>query len=90
MMMCSCDDDQLAFVDATGDGQVAEIRSNGATGDAGDVDAISSEGFLLRFFDVGTKVGEGAGRRCTCRLGGSNRRDGEECLGRLSSLSKGM
>jgi hypothetical protein len=52
MMMCSCDDDQLAFVDATGDGQVAEIRSNGATGDAGDVDAISSEGFLLCFFDV--------------------------------------
>jgi hypothetical protein len=47
MMMCNCDDDELAFVDATGDEGVAEIGSNGATVDAGDIDAIS--GFLLRF-----------------------------------------
>jgi len=46
------DDDELAFVDATGDDRVAEIGSNGATGDAGDVDAISSKGFLLSFFDM--------------------------------------
>jgi len=51
-MICDCDDD------ATGDGRVA---SNGATDDAGDVDAIRGEGFLLRFFDVGTEVGAGAG-----------------------------
>jgi hypothetical protein len=61
MMMCDCDDDELAFVDATGDDRVVEIGSNGATRDAGDVDAISGEGFLLRFFDVGTEVGAGAG-----------------------------
>ena len=51
-MICDCDDD------ATGDGRVA---SNGATDDAGDVDAISGEGFLLRFLDVGTEVMTGAG-----------------------------
>jgi hypothetical protein len=61
MMMCDRDDDELAFVDATGDDRVAEMGSNGATGDAGDVDAISGEGFLLRFFDVGTEVVAGAG-----------------------------
>jgi hypothetical protein len=49
-----CDDDQLVFVDTTGDDRVAEIGSKGATGDGGDIDAISGEGFLLRFFDVGT------------------------------------
>ena len=59
--MCDCDDDELAFVDATGGDRVAEIGSNGTTGDAGDVDAISGEGFLLRFFDVETEVGAGAG-----------------------------
>ena len=64
IVMCDCDDDddELAFVDATGDDRVAEIRSNDATGDAGDVDAISGEGFLLRFFDVGTEVGAGQGQ----------------------------
>jgi hypothetical protein len=63
MGMCDCNDDELAFVvDATGDDRDAEIGSNGATGDAGDADAISGEGFLLRFFDVGTEVvGAGAG-----------------------------
>jgi hypothetical protein len=62
MMICDCDDDKLAFIDVTGDGRVAEIGHNGATGDAGDVDAITSrEGFLLRFFDMGTEVGAGAG-----------------------------
>jgi hypothetical protein len=62
MMMCGCDDDKLAFVDVTGDGRVAEIGPNSTTGDAGDVDAITSrEGFLLRFFDMGTEVGAGAG-----------------------------
>jgi hypothetical protein len=60
MAMCDCDDDELAFVDATGDDRVTKIGSNGATGDAGDVDPISGEGFLLRFFDVGTEVGTGA------------------------------
>jgi hypothetical protein len=61
MMKCDCDDDELAFVDATGGDRVADIASNGATGDAGDADAISGEGFLLRFFDVGTEVGAGVG-----------------------------
>jgi hypothetical protein len=61
MMICDCDDDELAFIDATGSDRVAEIGSNGATGNAGDVDAISGEGFLVRFFDVGTEVGAGAG-----------------------------
>jgi len=51
MMMCDCDDD------ATGDGRVP---FNDATDDAGDVDAISGERFLLRFFDAGTEVGAGA------------------------------
>ena len=56
MMMC---DDELAFVDdATGHGRAT---SNGTTDDAGDVDAISGEGFLPRFFDVGTEVRAGAG-----------------------------
>ena len=54
MMMCDCDDDE----DATGDDRVAEIRSSGATGD---VDSLSGEGFLRRFFDVGSEVGAGAG-----------------------------
>lgn len=55
MMMCDCDDDddELAFVDAIGDGR--------ATGDVGDIDAIRGEGFLVRFFDMGTEVGEGTG-----------------------------
>lgn len=52
-MMCDCDDDELAFVDATGDGRTK--------GDVGDVDAIRGEGFLVRFFDVETEVGEGTG-----------------------------
>ena len=53
MMMCDRNDD------ATGDGRVA---SNGATDDAGDVDAISGERTLLRFFfDAGTEVGAGNG-----------------------------
>ena len=60
MMMYDCDDDKVAFVDATGDDPVAEIGSNGDTGDAGDADSISGEGFLVRFFDVGTEVGAGA------------------------------
>jgi hypothetical protein len=47
MMVCDCDDEKLAFVDATGDDLVAEIGSNGATVDAGDVDEISGEGFSL-------------------------------------------
>ena len=51
-MICDCDDD------ATGDGRVA---SNGTTDDAGDVDVISGEGFLLHFFEVGTEVVAGAG-----------------------------
>jgi hypothetical protein len=47
-MMCDCDDDELAFVDATGgDGRVAEIGSDGATSNSGDVDAISNEGFYV-------------------------------------------
>jgi len=56
MTMCDCGDDELAFVDATGDDSVAELG-------AGDVDEINGEGLLLRFFAVrtGTKVGEGAG-----------------------------
>jgi hypothetical protein len=54
MIMCDCDDDD----DATGDDRVAEIGSNGATGD---VDSISGEGFLRRLFDVGSEVGAGAG-----------------------------
>jgi len=49
----TCDDDELALVDATGDGRSAETGSNGATDDAGDDEVISGEGFL-RFFDVGT------------------------------------
>jgi hypothetical protein len=64
MMLCDCDDDELAFVEATGgdDRRVAEIvGSNDATADAGDVDEINGEGFLLRFFGVGTEVGAGAG-----------------------------
>jgi hypothetical protein len=56
MMMCDCDDDDDD--DATGDDRVAEIGSNGATGD---VDSINGEGFLRRFFDVGSEVGAGAG-----------------------------
>jgi hypothetical protein len=55
MMMCDCDDDDD---DATGDDRVAETGSNGTTGD---VDSISGEGFLRRFFDVGSEVGAGAG-----------------------------
>jgi hypothetical protein len=53
--MCDCDDDdELEFVDATGgDDCVAETGSNVSTGDAGDADSISGEGFLTRFFDVG-------------------------------------
>lgn len=68
-MVCDCDDDGLAFkfVDATGDDRVAEMGSNGAAGDAGDVDAIRGEGLLLRFFgggaEVGADVGVGAGSR---------------------------
>ena len=41
MVMGDCDDDELAFVDATGDDRVAEIGSDSATGDAGDADAMS-------------------------------------------------
>ena len=41
MMMCDCEDG------ATGDGRGA---SNSVTSYAEDVDAIRSEGFLLRFF----------------------------------------
>jgi hypothetical protein len=55
MMMCDCDDDDD---DAIGDDRVAEIGSNGATGD---VDPINGEGFLRRYFDVGSEVGAGAG-----------------------------
>ena len=51
-MMCDCEDG------ATDDGRGA---SNSITGDAGDVDAIRGEGFLLRLSDVGTEVGAGAG-----------------------------
>jgi hypothetical protein len=40
----------------TGDDRVADIGSNGATGDAGDIDAISGENFLLCFFDVGIRT----------------------------------
>jgi hypothetical protein len=63
IIMCDdCDDGVLAFVDdATGDDRVAEIGSKGARGDAGDADVIGIEGFLLRFFDVGTEVKAGAG-----------------------------
>jgi hypothetical protein len=52
MMMCDCDDDELAFVYATGKDLVAEIGSNG---DAGDT--ISDEGILLSFCDVGIGIG---------------------------------
>ena len=57
-------DDELAFVDDAiggghGDGRVA-AASNGAK-EGENVDAISDEGFLLRFFDVGTEVGAAAG-----------------------------
>jgi hypothetical protein len=53
----TCDDDEeLALVDATGDGRSAETESNGTTDD--DDDAIRGEGFL-RFFDVGTGAGTG-------------------------------
>ena len=63
MVMGDCDDDELAFVDATGDDRVAEIGSDSAKGDAGDADAMSGEGFLLSFFEVGigTEVVAGAG-----------------------------
>ena len=61
MTMCDCDDDELAFVNGTGGDRVAGIGSDRTTGDAGDVDSISGEGFLLRFFDVGTEVEAGAG-----------------------------
>ena len=37
------------------------MGSNGATGDAGDVDAISGEGLLLRFFGGGAEVGAETG-----------------------------
>jgi len=57
MITCDCDDDELALVDATGDGRAPAIGSNGATDDVGDADAISGEGFLLRFFDAGTEGG---------------------------------
>ena len=43
MVMGNCDDDELAFVDATGDDRVAEIGSDSARGDAGDADAMSGE-----------------------------------------------
>jgi hypothetical protein len=59
MMMCDCDDDE----DATGDDRVAEIRSSGSTGD---VDSISGEGFLRRFFDAGSEVGAGARAGVVC------------------------
>ena len=39
MMMGDRDDDELAFVDATGYDRVAEIGSDSAIGDAGDADA---------------------------------------------------
>ena len=73
MMMCDSDDD------ATGDGRVP---SNGATGNVGDVDAISDEGFLPR--------GRGRSRcKCRCSFGRSSRRQDEgEHPGRLSSLSE--
>ena len=63
MTMGDCDNDELAFIDATDYDYVAEIGSDSVTGDAEDADAMSGEGFLLRFFDVGTgtEVGEGAG-----------------------------
>jgi hypothetical protein len=48
-MMCDCDDDKLAFVDANGGDRVVEIGFNSTTGDSGDIDAISGKGFLLRF-----------------------------------------
>lgn len=54
MTMCGCGDDELAFVDATGDARVAEIGG-------GDIDSINGEGFLLRVFDVGTGTEVGAG-----------------------------
>jgi arginine decarboxylase-like protein len=50
VMTCDCDGDELAFVDATGDDRVVEMG-------AGDVDEISGEGFLLRFFAVGAGTG---------------------------------
>jgi hypothetical protein len=62
MVLCDCDDDELAFVEGAGgdDQRVAEIvGSNDSTGDAGDV--VNGEGFRLRFLDVRTEVGAGAG-----------------------------
>jgi hypothetical protein len=44
-------------------------RSNGATGDAGDVNAISGIGFLLYYFDVGTEVGAGADHAAVVGVG---------------------
>ena len=54
MMMYDCDDDELAFADATGDDRVVGIG-------AGDVDEINGGGLLLRFFVVGTGTGVGWG-----------------------------
>ena len=79
MTMGDCDDDEHVFIDATDDDRVAEIGSDSATGDAEDADAMSGEGFLLRFFDVGTgtEVGAGAGAggvgrgKAVAEMGGS-------------------
>ena len=78
MMMCDCEDG------ATGDGRGA---SNSITGDAGDVDAIRGESFLLLLFDVGTEVGAGAGVGVGVAWGRQSppSRNGRERLGRLSS-----
>jgi hypothetical protein len=37
---------------------MTEMGANGAKDGAGEVDAISGEGFLLHFFHVGTEVGQ--------------------------------
>jgi len=60
-----------------------------ATGDSGDVNAISGEGFLLRFFDAGTEDVAGTGVGVGVALGiAVAAENGGERLGRLSNLSK--
>jgi hypothetical protein len=84
-MTGDCDDDKVAFVDATGDDRVAEIGSDSATGDAGDADAMSGEGFLLRFFDVGTGTEVGAGAGAGAAVAGVGRGEAVTEMGESAS-----
>ena len=87
MTLGDCDDDELAFIDATDDDRVAEIGSDSATGDAEDADAMSGEGFLLRCFDVGTgtEVGAGAGAGAGAAVAGVGRGEAFTEMGESAS-----